>query len=279
MTKGTDMAEHRGPTSGYAEVNGARLYYEEAGAGKSLVLLHAGIGNCHFWDDQWEPFAQEYHVVRYDLRGFGKSIRPRGPFNMRDDLYRLIRFLDIEHAHLVGASIGGGIAIDFTLEHPEMVDALIAVVPGLSGGPQPSEEVMRVSQEIEAAQRAGDLDHADELMVRVWVDGPHRRPEDIDAAVRERVLQMLRDNRAAAFAEGTPVRLDPPARGRLGEIHTPTLVIVGEIDVPVILETSDIIARDVAGARKVVMHGVAHAPNMERPEEFNRNVLNFLRSQ
>lgn len=266
------------PSSGHAAANGVELYYEEAGRGHPLILLHAGIGHVHFWDEQWEPFAREYRVVRYDLRGFGKSVRPPGPFNMRSDLYRLMRFLGIERAHLVGASMGGGIAIDFALEHPGMVDALVAVVPGLSGGPQPSEETNRAWQEIEAAKQAGDLDRADELMMRMWVDGPRRQPRDVDSSVRTHVRQMLHDNRPAGLAEGTPVRLDPPARGRLAEIHAPTLVIVGDLDVPTILENGDILTAGIAGARKIVMRGVAHAPNLERPEEFNRIVLDFLRA-
>ncbi len=161
--------------SGYAEVDGTRLYYEEAGAGHSLILLHAGIANLHFWNDQWGPLARAYRVVRYDLRGFGKSTMPPGPFNMRDDLLRLMRFLEIEHACLMGASMGAGIAIDYTLEHPKVVDALIAVVPGLSGGPQPSEDVASRWREIETLRRAGNADRADELMACEWVDGPHRK--------------------------------------------------------------------------------------------------------
>src|SRR3954466_129710 len=102
--------------SGYAEVNGARLYYEVTGAGRPLILLHEGIANLHFWDDQWEVLAREFRVVRYDLRGFGQSVAPAGPFNMRNDLSQLMRFLGIERAALMGASVGGSIVIDFTLE-------------------------------------------------------------------------------------------------------------------------------------------------------------------
>lgn len=277
------MAEQHGTTTGYVDVEGARLYYETAGAGHPLVMLHAGIANMHYWDDQWEPFARAYRVVRYDIRGYGKSIMPPGPFNMRDDLYRLMRALGIERAYLMGASIGGGIVVDFALEHPEMVDALIPVVPGLSGGPPPSEEEMRQWREVEramtAAREEGNLDLVDEITARLWVDGPTRTPEQVDPAVRARVLRMLRDNRAAEPAEeGSPVRLDPPARGRLHDIHVPTLVVLGDADVPGVNVNGDILASEIPGARKAVMHGVAHAPNMERPEEFNRIVLDFLRA-
>lgn len=276
------MAPSNDAKTGYADVQGTRLYYEVAGAGHPLILLHAGIANLHFWDDQWEPFARAYRVVRYDIRGYGKSRMPPGPFNVRDDLHRLMAHLGIEHAYLMGASIGGGVVVDFALEYPAMVDALIPVVPGLSGGPPPTEEEMRqfaaVEREMTAAREAGNLDLVDEITARLWVDGPTRTPEQVNPAVRQRVLQMLRDNRAAeSEEEGEPVRLAPPARGRLGEIRVPTLVVLGDADLPGVLVDGDILAREIPGARKAVMHGVAHAPNMERPDEFNRIVLDFLR--
>ncbi|MGI8854926.1 MAG: alpha/beta fold hydrolase [Thermomicrobiales bacterium] len=275
------MAAAYDVTSGYAEANGARLYYETAGAGHPLIMIHAGIANLHYWDDQWEPFARAYRVVRYDIRGYGKSVMSPGPYNVRADLFALMRVLGIDHAYLMGASIGGGIVIDFALEHPEMVDALIPVVSGLSGGPPPSEEELRQWKEIEeamdAAREEGNLDLIDEITARLWVDGPSRTPEQVDPAVRSRVLAMLRDNRDAEGAEDTPVRASPPAHGRLGGIHVPTLAIAGDLDIPEIMVNTDLIVAGIPGARKVVMHGVAHAPNMEQPEEFNRIVLDFLR--
>lgn len=148
------MADQRDATAGFADVNGARLHYEMAGEGHPLIMIHAGIANLHYWDDQWEPFARAYRVVRYDIRGYGKSVMPPGPFNVRDDLHGLMGHLAIDHAYLMGASIGGGLIIDFALEHPEMVDALIPVVSGLSDGPPPTEEEMRQFQEIERMMTA-----------------------------------------------------------------------------------------------------------------------------
>lgn len=116
------------------------------------------------------------------------------------------------------------------------------------------------------------------MTARLWVDGPSRTPAQVDPGVRRRVLQMLHDNHAAeSDDEGKPMRLNPPARGRLSEIHVPTLVVLGDADLPGVLVDGDIIAGGIPGARKAIMHGVAHAPNMERPEEFNRIVLDFLR--
>src|SRR5262245_38944331 len=108
-------------TNGKIEVTGGSLYYEMAGAGPTVVFCHAGVSDRRLWDEQWEPFAQNFHVIRFDARGFGKSDAATGPVARRQDLYELLKGLGVEKAHLVGCSMSGEIVIDFTLEHPEMV--------------------------------------------------------------------------------------------------------------------------------------------------------------
>jgi pimeloyl-ACP methyl ester carboxylesterase len=261
-----------------AEVNGTRLYYEVAGEGHPLVLIHAGIADSRMWDDQFDVFAQRYRVIRYDLRGFGRSEVPPGPYTLRDDLLGLLRYLGVERTYLVGVSIGGGLAIDFTLEHPDMVDALIPVAAGVGGLPPSEEDDEAPFEAIEAAIKAGDLARANELEIELWVVGPRRAADQVDARVRQRALEMNGDSfaRQAENEQALPQRLDPPAFGRLGEIHAPTLVIVGDEDLPDVMRAANAVVAGVAGARKAVMHGAAHLPNMEQPAEFNRLVLDFL---
>ncbi|HET8627780.1 MAG TPA: alpha/beta fold hydrolase [Thermomicrobiales bacterium] len=269
------MAQNPEATSGYADVNGARLYYEIAGAGPPLVLNHAGIADNRMWDYQFAAFAEHYRVVRYDIRGCGRSNDPPGPFSGRGDLYGLMTALGIARAHLVGLSIGGSIVLDFAIEHPEMVTALVPVAAGLGGyaytGRDEQEEAL------EAAMAAGDYERANEIDLQVWVDGPRRARSQVPAGVRERVREMNAGIYAQLPNQGEPQRMDPPAAARLGEIHAPTLVIVGDEDVPDILDVADVLAANIPGARKVVVPGVAHMVNMERPAEFNRLVLDFLR--
>jgi 3-oxoadipate enol-lactonase len=264
-----------------AAVNGTNLYYEIAGVGHPLVLIHEGIADSRMWDDQFAVFAQRYQVLRYDLRGFGRSEVPPGPYTLRDDLLGLLRFVGIERTYLIGASMGGGLAIDFTLEHPAMVDALIPVAAGVGGFPWTEEDnatLGPIFADIDAAIKAGDLARANELEVRLWVDGLRRTPDQVDPQVRARALEMNGQvlARAAENERAQPQPLDPPAYGRLGEIHAPTLLIIGDEDSPALQRVNDALAAGIANARKVVMHGVAHLPNMERPEEFNRLVLDFL---
>jgi 3-oxoadipate enol-lactonase len=262
-------------TTGYVAVHGARLYYEMMGEGHPLILVHAGIADSRMWDDQFAVFAERYRVIRYDIRGFGRSIMPPGRSSTARDLYGLLQALGVAKAHVLGLSIGGGIAIDFTLQHPEMVSALVLVASGL-GGTQPSAEMQRADADVDAALERGGIDAAVEAENRLWVDGPKRTPDQVNHAVRMRVTDMNGALYRLPKVDAPRERLDPPAIGRLGEIHVPTLIIVGDGDVSDVIATADVLERDIAGARKVVLPDVAHMVNMERPAEFNRIVLDFL---
>lgn len=262
--------------AGFAPVNGTRLYYEAAGAGHPLVLVHAGIADSMMWDDQIAPFARRYRVVRFDMRGFGQSEKPPESYAPHDDLYGLLRYLGIERAYLLGCSMGGSMVVDFTLTHPDMAGALILVGAGVSGYPFEPGNLAARWDEVEAAFEAGDLALGTELETRMWVDGPSRAPDAVDPAVRARAYAMgLRANEQYS-EEGKAQPLDPPALGRLAEIHAPALVVVGDQDVPNVLEQADLLASGIAGARKVVIPNTAHLPNMEQPAVFNRLVLDFL---
>jgi 3-oxoadipate enol-lactonase len=267
---------------GFAEVNGTTLYYEVAGKGHPLVLNHGGLVDNHLWDTQFEVFARHFKVIRYDFRGFGESgmlTSGMEPYSLERDLYSLLQFLGIEKTAVLGLSMGGGLAIDFTLQYPEMVDALITVGAGLSGFDidEPDEELKAKFAEVEETFKSGDITRMVELELQIWTDGPHRTPEQVDPQVRERVRAMSTHNYERGDAqEVQPLEMEPPAVGRLSEIHVPTLVIVGDQDLEEILTIAKTLEKGIAGAMKVVIPGTAHHPNMEKPEEFNRAVLEFL---
>jgi pimeloyl-ACP methyl ester carboxylesterase len=262
--------------TGKAEVNGARIYYEVAGEGEPLVLVHAGIADSRMWEGQFAAFAERYRVIRYDMRGFGKTEMVDGPFSHHEDLCALLDALGVERAHLVGCSMGGGAVLDFALEYPERVGDLVLVGSAI-GGFSPDFGPPKEWDELVAADEAGDLERVSELEVRMWVDGPNRSPEDVDAAIRDLVREMnliaLKTEDAGLGEEWEP---EPPAADRLHNVHAPTLLIVGDEDQPRIFAAADLLERELPNERKVVMHGTAHLPNMERPEEFNRLVLEFL---
>ena len=270
------MIGTRVPDGGFARVNGASLCYDVTGGGEPLALVHAGIADRRMWDGQLEAFGERYRAIRYDMRGFGRSEAPAGaPFSHHDDLRGLLDFHGIERAILVGCSIGARTVIDFALAHPGRVRALVLVCPTVSGF-EPNEEPPEEWDELVAADEAGDLERVSELEVRIWVDGPYRRPEDVDPAVRNLVREMnliaLRNEPALSEER----QAEPPAVNRLADIQAPTLVVAGDLDRPEVGARAELLAKSVPLAQKVVMSETAHVPSMEKPDEFNRVVLEFL---
>ena len=116
---------------GRVRVNGAELYCEIGGEGRPLVLLHDGLPDRRVWDDRFVAFVPRYRIIRYDRRGYGKSSAPDRPFSDVSDLHRLLRHLSVDDAYLLGMSNGGKVALEFALEHPGMVAALVLVGPTL----------------------------------------------------------------------------------------------------------------------------------------------------
>jgi pimeloyl-ACP methyl ester carboxylesterase len=242
-------------------------------------MVHAGFVDSRMWDDQWEEFTRSYRGVRFDMRGYGRSSPLEEPVSNREDLGAVLEHLGIERAHLLGCSMGGETIIDFALKHPDMVLSLtlVSAVPGgfeLQGEPPPN------LMEMIAALQEGDLERGSELQIRVWVDGMFRQPEQVDPEVRRRAAEMNRifvENATWARSQPPPGdQLEPPAIKRLSEIRVPTLVIAGALDHPEILRAVDILASEIKNVRKVILPDSAHLPNMEKPVEFNREVLSFL---
>ena len=265
--------------TGFVEVEEGKLWYEIDGEGDTLVLIHAGIVDSRMWDDQWDAFTERYRVIRFDQRGFGNSDPAQGPVARRADLLRVLDELEVERAALLGSSMGGEVAIDVALEHPERVSALI-VASGTPGGFELQGAPPRYVTEMVEAAQSGDLERTTDLQVRILVDGPAREPEQVDSSVRERVADMNRipvKHGTAFIADGQPLNpLDPPAATRLSEIRVPTLIIVGALDDPEILRAADMMASEIEAAQKVIILDSAHMQNMENPQLFNEQVLRFL---
>jgi pimeloyl-ACP methyl ester carboxylesterase len=259
-----------------ADVNGAQLYYEAKGRGQPLLLIHAGVADSRMWESQFEAFSKEYKVIRFDLRGFGRSNMPSGSFSNHEDVRALLDFLKIESAYLLGISFGGMIALDFTLACPDYVKALVLGAPSVSGASS-SQRIRQFWDEEDALLEEGDLEAATDLNLKLWVDGPHRESNQVNPEVRE----LVREMQLNIFKKDVPddvdeIDLEPPAIGRLGEVKIPVQVLVGELDLEEKLELADRLVREMPDCRKVLIPGVAHMLNMEKPEEFNRNVLDFL---
>jgi 3-oxoadipate enol-lactonase len=260
---------------GTAEVNGTSLYYEVAGKGFPLVLISGGgTLDRRAWDDQFKAFARSYRVIRYDIRGIGKSARPQATFSHSRDLYALLKFLKVKKAHVVGLSFSGAIAIDFALEHPEMVDHLVLAATGTSSDAKSQENLKSVETLSVMVEKDGL-----EQTIKFLASLSFFISQDNQAA-REKLRLIYLDNRDL-FDNGFPlVRLwqptEPPAGGRLSEIHAPALILVAEKDIPAYKEITDKLAAGIGGAKKLVIPGATHLIHMDKPKEFNRAVLEFL---
>jgi 3-oxoadipate enol-lactonase len=258
------------------QINGARIHYRRSGSGFPVMFLHAGVADSRMWEPQAAGLAKHFDVIAPDRRGYGDSELPAGPWSPAADVLALMDALGLRDApHLVGCSIGAMLAIDFALEHPQRVSKLVLVGAGGSGVFE-DEKYKDLYAEVMAAERAHDLAALNEAEARLWLDGPGRPSGHVDKPLRELFLDMNGRALLSDFASAPEQELEPPALGRLGEIQSPTLVVVGDADVPPVHETADVLVSKIRGAKKVVIHDAAHLANLEHPERFNRILVDFL---
>jgi 3-oxoadipate enol-lactonase len=241
------------------------------GQGPAVVLVHGGLVDSRLWDDQMRPLAQRFRVVRFDLRGFGKSAAPTGQYWPTEDLRALLDYLKIEKATVVGLSLGGIVAADFAFEHPERVERLVFVGSGLRGDRQPPDEKSMAAYRALASE--GPEKYFETFLKADLLAGVRERPQ-----ARERMRTMMLDNYKALtyVRSGLAQSPEPPAIERLDKINFPTLVVVGSLDSKNLLNIADTLTRGIPGARKVVIDGASHHPPVETPAEFNRVLLDFL---
>lgn len=261
---------------GYAPVNETKLYYEVAGDGPALILLHAGIADSRMWDGHFERYSKQFRVVRYDLRGFGKSKIPPGSYSGYADLAGLMDHLEIERAHILGISNGGRVALDFALAYPKRVNKLVLATPSMGGHP-PSDIIKQFWRDEEEALQRNDLEAATELNLRLWVDGPTRAPDEVNADVREKVYQMqLLAFKIEEPKDAEEQGLTPHAIDRLGEIKAETLILVGDLDLEEKVALSKKLIEEIQTAKLAIISGAAHMLTMEKPDDFDKIMLEFL---
>ncbi|HEY7545582.1 MAG TPA: alpha/beta hydrolase [Blastocatellia bacterium] len=258
-----------------ASVNRTILYYEVMGEGFPLVLISGGgLMDRRGWDDQFETFAKYHKVIRYDIRGIGKSARPADTFSHSQDLYELLKFLKVEKAHILGLSFGGGIAVDFALEHPDMIDGLILASTGTSSDAKAEANLQSLSA-LSAIVKKEGLPHAIQLIL----SAPSFISSE-NSAAQEKIRQIYLDNSDVFETDFPLVRLwqpaEPAASERLSEIRARSLIMMGEQDSPAYKQITEQLASSIVGAKKVVISGAAHAIHLDKPKELNQVALDFL---
>lgn len=260
---------------GFAEVNGTKLYYEQAGTGEVVVLIHGFTLSTAMWDDQFIPLAQQFKVVRYDMRGFGQSAVPTTqPYTHFEDLKALLEALNISQAYLVGLSKGGAVALDFALTYPEQVLGLVlidTVLGGFSWSAEGSQRDGLVWQEA----RLGGIPAAK----KSWLAHPLFVPAYRQPQVAHKLEQIIEAYSGWHFINPNPEQgLEPPAAGRLSQLTMPILAIAGEEDTPDFLKITALISQQTPHVRQVVLPKVGHMANMEAPQKVNQAILEFLTS-
>jgi pimeloyl-ACP methyl ester carboxylesterase len=249
------------------DVNGARLWYDETGSGETVLLLHGGLGDSGLWDPVVPFLAERFRVIRTDLRFFGRSTGPAVPWSWQDDVAGVLDALGVERAALVGLSMGGKLAFEVALAHPDRLWAVAGVAPGLGGH---DGEAYSAEQEAryEAAEAAGDLEAAMEIDLEVWA------PLGAD----ERIRQLWH---ATPDANGVPPGIEPlppagaAAKERLGELAVPVLVVTVRHDPAGMREIGPLVAGGASDARHVELDS-DHYVTLREPELVGRTLLDFL---
>jgi pimeloyl-ACP methyl ester carboxylesterase len=252
-----------------AEVNGARLWYDEAGDGPAVLLLHGGLGDSELWEPVVPFLAERFRTIRTDLRFFGKSTGPAAPWSWHDDVIALLDELGVERAALVGLSLGGRIALEIALDSPERLWALGLVAPGLSGhdGAAYTEEQ---GVRLESALAAGDIEAAIAIDLEPWA------PLGVD----ERIRRLWHATPDANPLPDVVEPLPPPggaAKPRLAELALPTLVVTAAHDPAGFRAIGPLVAREAPNARHVELDS-DHYLTLREPELVSRVLLDFLAS-
>lgn len=234
------------------------------------MLIHPALWDSRIWDDQFDEFTRHHDVVRYDLRGSGRSDRPTAPYSGVRDLRDLLGDLEIGRCAIVGCATGAQLAVDFALARPDVVDAIVPVAPGLTGYEWNDAGLVVLTEEMQAAVRAGELERAMDMQLAVW--SPPGEHPDSDERVRAIAMANLRSLQTDEGLLETP----PAAVELLGDLGAAMLVIIGDRDLGERHAIADLLVTRVPGARKRVIADADQLVNVRKPAKFNRLVLDFL---
>lgn len=256
--------------SGYLAVGSDSLFYEVVGSGPAIVLIHDGLIHREIWDAQFSHFAEDHQVIRYDRRGYGLSSAATESYSNLDDLHRLFTELGLDSACVIGMSSGGRLAIEFTLAYPERVTALVLVGAVVRGFPYTQHFRTR------GGHLPPGLTDGEPVRAYYAAEDPYEIYAE-NAAARERAMELVERYPVRATTHSTAPE-PPPAVRRLHEIEVPTLLLVGEYDIPDVHAHAGAIAAGIAGAVRQIVPSAGHLIPLEQPGLFDAAVLEFLDS-
>jgi 3-oxoadipate enol-lactonase len=261
--------------SGRLEISDSKIYYEECGSGPAaVVLIHDGLLHSVTWDGIWKPLCAKHHAVRYDRRGYGRSDAPKTQFAPTEDLFSLLNHLKVERAVVVGNSSGGALAIDFALAHPEMVEGLFLIGPVVDGMGVSTAFIERGEKNMEPL-KTGDAKAAAEN----WSKDRYIIGEGHEAA-RKKVYEVLADNpQNLKYTGEFEIHNSRPSNSRLGEIHAPTSIVVGEFDISDVHAHAGAIEAGIPGAERDIIINAGHLVQVEQPDILMEKLEPFIELQ
>jgi 3-oxoadipate enol-lactonase len=251
------------------------IAYEVAGSGPAVLLLHTGLMDRRSWEPLWPALAGRFGVIRYDGHAFGESDDPGELLSEHGDAIEVLDAVGAERAALVGVSWGGRVAVDAALASPDRVTAVVAVSARPSGWRDDDDLRSRLDA-VDDVHEAGGFDAVNEAEMRIWVDGPHRTPDEVDTALRAEVSRVNRKllERQEPL-EPEEEELQPPAAERLAELEAPMLVVNGALDHASVLEAGRAIAT-ASGAARIEIEQAGHLAHLEQPDRFLDAIVPFL---
>ncbi|MFJ5546295.1 alpha/beta fold hydrolase [Streptomyces sp. NPDC093225] len=249
--------------------DGGRLWAERNGTGNPVVLLHGAGMDSRLWDAVVPELARHHDVIRYDARGLGRSTPPGKPFSDVEDLRAVLDHFGLRHAALVGLSMGGETALDFTLAHPERVTALVLVGASVSGHVWPPSPELSVYA---TARRERDTTTLAELELTIWAAMGRTAPGG------ELIEDMVASNaeRRVVSEQHCTVSTGRAAEPHLADISVPTLVVHGAHDHPEIAVIAERLVTDIPGARGETIPDADHYLPLRTPERLTKLVLSHL---
>ncbi len=254
------------PTFEDHTTTGEPIYYEKEGSGDPIVFINGfGLTN-RMWRKQVEHLKDSYSCITYDIRGFGKSPVPKGPYSHHEDLLNLMKSLNITNAHIVGLSLGGYISIDFALTYPEFVKSLTLLSSTLGGYPRKVQYSLEAEKGTETAKRNW-LNH--ELF------SPARKKEQVFSEIQDIVSEYSGWH---WINQDPALKIEPPAVTRLSQIQIPTQIITGENDLEYYNEVAGVLESGIRNSTRIIVQDAGHMVNMEQPERTNYLIENFISS-
>jgi 3-oxoadipate enol-lactonase len=253
--------------------DGGRIHSRVAGRGVPVLLIHGGLVDSRMWDEQVASLSVDHCTIRYDQRGFGRSTPAKAAYSQVEDVRAVLDRVGVSRAVVIGLSYGGQLAVDFALEHPERVLALVTVGATVRG--QQMENVGDRPAIYRALKERGTAE-----AVRLWLEDPAFATARELPAVQEKMRRMLTDN-VKGWGMPRPDLVRWPSRvpsEHLGEIAVPTLVLRGGQENPNIVAAADLLAERIPNASLRIVPAAGHHVNLESPEQFDAAVLSFLRA-